>query len=223
MRHSSENQIKILYQEFTKLKSYIDKLLFFDLHFGIISFRFPDFDPSLSFFFEDGKTGFLPDILKKERNNPSLHERLFSFSGEYRFSIKPTNSNSSIYSRYILSKFLSSAPDFDVLIKKRKIQAAPRDAFDKPLLEEANGMINRIEYKLRNEYDKSLTLHGMAVFYKGFSDSFSGQVVLPAKKRKFIELFLYAQGILYSKYIHALKMYYTAQSPGCRDRRKEIG
>jgi hypothetical protein len=45
----------------------------------------------------------------------------------------------------------------------------------------------------------------MAVFYKGFYDAFSNKVYGPGKKRKFIELFLYAQGIIYSNYISSLK------------------
>ena len=45
----------------------------------------------------------------------------------------------------------------------------------------------------------------MSVFYKGFFDAFVSRVNLPDKKRKFIELYLYAQGIIYSNYIRSLK------------------
>jgi hypothetical protein len=45
----------------------------------------------------------------------------------------------------------------------------------------------------------------MSVFYKGFYDAFCKVVNLPGKKRKFTELYLYAQGIIYAHYIRSLK------------------
>jgi hypothetical protein len=210
MNQYSENQIKDLYPAFHMLKKYLDKLAFFDLYFGIIPSYFPPFDPALSYFFEKDKTELLIDTFKKERNNPALSEKHFYFERDYRFNIKPANSNSSIYSTYILAKFLCSSPDFNELINKRT--AGTGGPYDKPLLEEANQIINWMEYKLQNEYDKSLKLHCMTVFYKGFYDSFCGRIVLPDKKRKYTELFLYAQGILYTEYLKALRKYYLPQT-----------
>jgi hypothetical protein len=214
MKHYSENQIKLLHQEFKLLKRYIDKLFFFDLHFGIIPFPFPSFDPALLFFFEDNKTEALTEIFKKERNNPMLTEKLFPFKAEYRFNIKPANSNCSVYSTYILSKFLSLSPAFDEFIQKRGSQSGYTSSSVKQLLDEANRIINSIEYKLQNEYDKSLKLHCMTVFYKGLYDAYINRVNLPDKKRKFTELYLYAQGILYAKYLEALKNQYAGQQTG---------
>jgi hypothetical protein len=68
-----------------------------------------------------------------------------------------------------------------------------------------NQIVNRIEYRLQNEYDKSFTLQCMSVFYKGFYDAFCKVVNLPGKKRKFTELYLYAQGIIYAHYVRSLK------------------
>jgi hypothetical protein len=45
----------------------------------------------------------------------------------------------------------------------------------------------------------------MSVFYKGFFEAFTNRVNLPGKKRKFIELYLYAQGIIYANYLSSLK------------------
>ncbi len=65
---------------------------------------------------------------------------------------------------------------------------------------------------LQNEYDKSFSLQCMSVFYKGFYDAFTNRVNRPGKKRKFIELYLYAQGIIYANYISSLKSCY-AETP----------
>ena len=73
------------------------------------------------------------------------------------------------------------------------------------MLDEGNGILNKIEYRLQNEYDKSFILQCMSVFYKGYFDAFCKSVNLPGKKRKFTELYLYAQGIVYAHYIRSLK------------------
>jgi hypothetical protein len=197
----SENQVRTLYAEFKGLKKYADKLFFFDRHFGIIPFSFPDFDPQLLFFFQKEKTDELAGIFKKERNNPGLTEKKFSFGEDFTFSIRPANSNSAAYSNYILTCFLSRSPVFEEWLeqeKRNKIQV-------EKMLDQANGIINHIEFSMQNEHDKSFRLQCMSVFYKGFYNAFCNQLNLPDKKRKFTELYLYAQGIIYANYVSSLK------------------
>ena len=197
----SENQVRKRHAEFMGLKKYADKLIFFDHLFGIIPFPFPDFDPELAFLFQKQKTEELAAIYKKERNNRSLTEKKFSYREDFIFNIRPANSNSAVYSNYILSSFLLRAPEFSEWINQKKTTEKPVDY----LLDQANGLINDIEYRLQCKLDKSFSLQCMAVFYKGFYDAFSNRVFGPGKKRKFIELFLYAQGIIYSNYVSSLK------------------
>ncbi len=202
MSFYSENQIRKRHAEFMGLKKYADKLIFFDHLFGIIPFPFPAFDPELAFLFQKENAGELADIYKKERNNRSLTEKKFSYREDYIFNIRPANSNSAVYSNYILSSFLLRAPEFTEWINQKKTA-------DKPvgyLLDQANACINDIEYRLQCNQDKSFSLQCMAVFYKGFYDAFSNRVYGPGKKRKFIELYLYAQGIIYANYISFLKI-----------------
>ena len=194
-----EEQVRVLHTQFVSMKRYLDRLAFFDRHFGIIPFSFPPFDPELPYFFEADKTAALVEFMKKERNNPELSERSFRFGDSYRFSIKPINSNNPLYSTYILCKFLVAAPGADEYLDKPLLRQ------DSKMLDDGNRIINFIEYKLQNEYDKSPKIHFMTVFYRGFSDAFLQKVRLPDKKRKFIELYLYAQGILYAKYLAILK------------------
>ena len=66
-------------------------------------------------------------------------------------------------------------------------------------------MVNSIEINLQNEYDKSFKLQCMSVFYRGFYDAFTRHLNGPGKKRKFIELYLYAQGMIYADFISSLK------------------
>lgn len=197
----SENRVRKLYAEFRGLKKYSDKLSYFDRYFGIVPFSFPDFDPDLLYFFQQEKTEELFGFFKKERNNPGLFEKKFFFGENFVFSIKPANSNSAAYSIYILSRFLSRSPVFEQWILQKKTDETGIEI----MLNQANGMINHIEYCLQNEHDKSFSLQCMSVFYKGFYDAFSNRVNLPDKKRKFTELFLYAQGIIYANYISSLK------------------
>lgn len=197
----TENQIRSLYSEFKSLKKYVEKLAFFDRWFGIIPFDFPDFDPSLRFFFEREKTAELVDIFKKERNNPGLTVKKFHYDEIFTFNIKPANSNSSVYSHFILSCFLTRKPSFEEWIKQNR----SADKTVENLLDEANAMVNRIEINLQNEYDKSFKLQCMSVFYRGFYDAFTRHLNGPGKKRKFIELFLYAQGMIYADFISSLK------------------
>ena len=194
-----EEKIRDLHTQFRSMKRYLDRLAFYDRHFGIVPFSFPAFDPELPYFFERDKTEALVDLMKKERNNPDLSERTFRFDETYRFSIKPINSNNPLYSTYILCKFLMALPGPDDRLENPLLRQ------DTKLLDDGNRIINFIEYKLQNEYDKSPKIHYMTVFYRGFSDAFLQKVRLPDKKRKFIELYLYSQGILYAKYLAILK------------------
>jgi hypothetical protein len=197
----SENQIRNLYTEFKSLKKYPEKLAFFDQWFGIIPFDFPDFDPQLRFFFDREKTEELADIFKKERNNPGLTVKRFSYDEGLIFNIKPANSNSSAYSHFILSCFLKRKPSFDKWIEENR--SSGKTIAD--LLDEANSTVNRIEVYLQNEYDKSFRLQCMSVFYRGFYDAYTRHLKGPGKKRKFIELYLYAQGMIYADFISTLK------------------
>src|SRR6266404_3527039 len=63
----------------------------------------------------------------------------------------------------------------------------------------------QLSFFFQKENDKSFKLQCMSVFYKGFYDAFRKRVNGPGKKRKFIELYLYAQGIIYANYIGYLK------------------
>jgi hypothetical protein len=201
MSFFSEHQIRGLYAEFKSLKKYADKLALFDRLFGIIPLPFPDFDPQLRYFFRKENTQELEILFRKERNNPSLAEKRFDFGESFVFNIKPANSNSALYSSFILTRFLSRRPVFEDLIRRQKSDGKTIEL----LLDEANGLINRIEFSLQNEYDKSFRLQCMSVFYKGFFEAFTNRVNLPGKKRKFIELYLYAQGIIYANYLSSLK------------------
>jgi hypothetical protein len=200
MQVYSENQVRTLYAEFRSFKQYAAKLAFFDQVFGIIPFSFPEFDPHLGFFFLEEKIADLAAIFKKERNNPGLTEKRISFGETFIFNIRPANSNSAAYSRYILSRFISQAPAFEEWILQKRTTGKTVEN----MLDEANQIVNRIEYRLQNEYDKSFTLQCMSVFYKGFYDAFCKVVNLPGKKRKFTELYLYAQGIIYAHYVRSL-------------------
>ncbi len=196
----SETDIRKLHADFKTEKKYNAKLIIFDQAFGIIPFGFPPFDSRLSVFFQKETLDHLAGIFKAERNNPGLTERKFYFGETFIFNIKPANSNSAVYSNYILSDFLTRAPVFDEEWQKQfdKIQI-------EILLDEANAVVNDIECALLQEYDKSFKLQCMAVFFKAYADSFLNHRQTPEKKRKFTELYLYSLGVTYFNYVSVLK------------------
>jgi hypothetical protein len=220
MQNFSENQIRNLHSEFRGHKKYAGKLAFFDQQFGIIPFSFPDFDPRVGFLIQKEKIDNLYALYKQERNNPDLTEKRFSFGETFVFNIKPANSNSSVYNQYLLGSFLSRQPNFNDWIRQRISDMRPIES----LLEEANGILNTIESCLKYDNDKSFRLQCMSIFYKGFYDGFSGRLNMADKKRKFTELFLYAQGIIYSRYTGSLKTeYYKFRYPVELKKRLPIG
>ena len=73
----SEERIRTLHIQFRSMKRYLDRLAFYDRHFGIVPFIFPAFDPELPYFFESDKTEALVELMLRLTGFPfgSVHVR----------------------------------------------------------------------------------------------------------------------------------------------------
>jgi hypothetical protein len=202
----TREQIIQLHQEFSKIRTYTDKLAFYDKHFNIIPFSFPPFQTDLYAFFSDKNVDLLMKILEIERKTPHNWTREFPFDNEtYSFCVKPWNQNHIILKRFIIDKWINEGSRVDLLVKKRLKYVHDKEQACEEMLEMSSQMIKYFRHKIRHEFERSFKTQFIAVFLKGISDCMYMQAI--DKKRKFIELYLYAQGILYGRYVETLKRF----------------
>jgi len=134
----SETEIIALYDEFRRIKKYIDKVHFFDQHFNIVPFGFPQFHTDLYKFFSAANVYKLKEFLRIEQGKTSLLERLFYFEkSAYTFSIKPINSNAIVLNNYILTKFLTRNDQLDMMLMGQRSPLKKHGALNTGLLDEA--------------------------------------------------------------------------------------
>jgi len=204
----SEQEIKALFCDFQSTRKYAEKIHFFDLHFNVVPFDLPEFDTDIYKFFSAASIFKLTEILRVEQKNLSLLGRVFHFNDTaYRFSISPTNSNHIILNDYIVSKFLIKNDQLDTLVIGRRKGHRNGAKSIEEQFQESTQMISYIRKRIDAEYEGKASIETklMTVFMKGYAD-YINEVRRPIfkKRRKFIELYLYAYGYLYGKYITLL-------------------
>jgi hypothetical protein len=202
----SDSLIRELHEQFISLKRYRERLVFYDTHFNIIPFQFPEFSPDLDIFTDGKLIADLIGIFKQERNNPGLNKKLFTAGNlDYVFDIKPTNSNNPLYNEFILAKFQSINPCPEQYLKAgiSKFKTDPNPL--EKLLVLANERINSLECQIAYHFDKSYLQNFMAVFYKGVLDGFSKKRTPSSKKSKYIVLYLYSYGYQYGRYLKMIR------------------
>jgi hypothetical protein len=194
-----------VYKEFKGLKSYTEKLKFFDQHFTLLPFSFPSFDVHLDFLLQEGGTASLNEILEKERRKrPSFIKTVFYDQMTFVFDAHPHNSNVHTFNDYIISKFICNGGRFsDLLFTILSLGETGKTALEH-LIIEVNSLIDTVKKKIENTKDRTLTNQFFNVFYSGFIDFTNGQVKKYYCKMKLIELYLYSAGILFGLYKQAL-------------------
>lgn len=209
MLEYAQEQIRNLYLEFSSIRRYADKLIFYDMHFDIIPFTFPPFQTDLYAFFSDKSIDALTNILHQERKSSYAWEQVFSFENEsYTFCIKPWNDNHLLLKQFILNKIISGGPQPEEIINKRIKYSDHRGKVCAEMLEISRQMIKYLKYKTEHEFERNFKMQFITVFLKGVADCQNDidQMAIN-KKRKFIELYLYAQGILYGRYLNLLEKF----------------
>lgn len=199
-------RIKKYYLQFHALVKYEDKVRFFDEHFSIVPFQFPDFKTDLYAFFSDENLYRLHEILHYERTENTLI-RNFPIGNElFSFSIRPFHNNGLVLNKYIISKFLGS-PEYlrttllDAIAAQQQAGVAPALQ-----LEKAADALSVLQARFRLEYKLNFKNQFLTVFVKGMVDaSEEEQPHLFSRKKKMIELYLYAMGFAFGRYQEELK------------------
>lgn len=212
MQKIQNKDLKALHKAFRNTYSYIEKLKFFDTHFGITPFQFPFFQSEIDHLFEGENGKLLFELFEIERYKKagkldSYYQKSFSYFGkDYIFNITPTNSLRELYNDFILKKFMNNDDNFNAKIDALKlIHTEDREQLNTLF----NNEILNIK-KLENhvvDFQQKATIKNQFfnVFHNGFSDYRNGAIKSFPHKKKYIELYLYAQGILHAKYFEEIK------------------
>ncbi|GAC1416934.1 MAG: hypothetical protein NVS9B7_08710 [Flavisolibacter sp.] len=190
------------------METYHEKLKFYDKHFGAIPFKFPDPDWELLWFKNDTATLDLVNILNEERSNTAhLYAKRFEFKNtSLVFNIRPQNTYQRIYfNQYVISTFVKknnqALNDIKRKIKTLKNPCQFLDAKAQQLEE----VLNFAKHKIESSTETSTRIQFLSTFYRGYSDFHQGNDSILSLKRKYIELFLYSQGLIFGSYLHHLK------------------
>ncbi|GAO42026.1 hypothetical protein [Flavihumibacter petaseus] len=203
MEYTAE-QVRGLHADFSLLKKYKEKLIFFDEHFGCIPYSYPSFDPELHFLLKQEGTNTLISLFEKERRNAIPLERRYRFDDElYLFNVSPFNSYPQVLNDYLIQRFMERDLPFATMLAEIGSREG-NDSWREKQKREALDKIEFLSFKVKTDVDRSFRLQFMSVFLKGFSDYRYGSPNTFSNRKKFIELYLYAQGILYARYLEAL-------------------
>ncbi len=211
----SKKEIIDLYNQFQLLNKYKDRITFYDRHFGILPCDFPLFDEKLPILFDDTivqKLKRIRDMEKvnatnvKDPNTKISNTKVFTFNKSlYTFSVKPSTAVAKHYNEFILFKFITLNLSNCQQLKDTSYLFFQQQ--NKITLALSNAMKNleRIDGKLYKRYDTSIERSFLKVFMQGVIDFNNKSLKISKTKRKFIELYLYAQGILFGQYIQMLE------------------
>jgi hypothetical protein len=204
---TSEQEIKSLFSDFQSIKKYAQKVHFFDLHFNVVPFDFPEFEVDVHKIFSPAGVEKLAGVLKLEQRKAALLDRIFHFQDDsYTFSIRPSNSNALVLNNYILSKFMNRSSILNTIARQKRFYRRPAKLWEE-LLTDANEMIIFLRKRIDAEYEGKASLETklMAVFMKGYADR-TNDLPLPrfVRRRKFVELYLYAYGYSYGDFTRSL-------------------
>jgi len=195
----THTHIKQIFAEFRSLQKYRDKLSFYDTHFPIIPHHFPDFNNDLYSLFSEKNMNTLIKLLNEERKAPFKTIQKFTFDNtDYTFTLKPPYSNYSQFNDYILAQFIT-APFSSA---KRQIEQKANKLTVSELIDTAHEMARL--YSINHKNYNILPTQIIQVFCKGLSDSSRRQKPVFTRKKKLIELYLYAQGMLFAQYRETL-------------------
>lgn len=202
--HGEENIIR-LHQEFKQLRTYKEKVEFFDQHFGCLTHAYPEFDPELKFLFQQEEFDAITDLFEKERRKAIILNKRYEIDGKmYLFNATPVNSNTVILNDYILYRFINNDKQF----KSQLHEAELKSATNQPQIWEAwvNALnkIESIDNKLSGGEERGLRYRFMNVFINGYRDKEQGLLKKFFNRKKFIELYLYAQGVLFRQYFQQI-------------------
>ncbi len=229
MRDPTEEEIRLLHNEFSGLVTYRSKLVFYSRHFGLLENFFPPFQSDLDLLFKPDKVNEIVELFERERRNSFIPEKKITFSATvYTFNVVPLNSNAEILNDYIINHFIESDNEFNVISSRIKYDSSTSAESIFIMYSRAAGNIQRIEDQILRASETSMRNQFMTVFYNGYNDYQNNTLKKFPKRKKVIELYLYSQGILHGRYINLLKETFegvtntTQESSGLLDLRGRL-
>ncbi len=211
---TSAGGIHSSFQSFRKL-NYWDKLEYYDCHFGLISFLFPEFDIKISWFADEDKLFQLIDNFYKEIRSTNLLETTCEENGkQVTYDIKPTSLiQRSHYNNFLLSKFIKE----DKLIRSRIETEMQKNkeaaAFLQAKIHSVHSTISWVKSILQNKKTKSTLKHQfLRLVYSGIkSYGLVNELSHIRIRRKFVEAYLYAQGTYIASHLYWLQHFLEEQ------------
>ncbi|NLR59737.1 hypothetical protein HGH93_16625 [Chitinophaga polysaccharea] len=203
----TQPEINELFLKFYSVDKYEERLKFYDNHFNILPFTLPDFETNLFTFFSEDYLQQFENLLRIERKNSESLQKTFFFEREhYTFSIKPGPAHYATFNNYIISRFLQADTQLKQKIQQELALIGESKTPVKTMLASVNEMLVILKRKVSCDNRRRLNTQFALVFLKGLTDfSAHGMPVIAPKRKKIIELYLYAQGIMYGEYIQLLK------------------
>lgn len=193
-----------LQEQFQALSSYQEKVHFFDRHWRLLPFDPPPFDPNLSWLFDPKPSFNLLDLflLEIDRRKNFYTKTWVVENQTFTFSINPFSKNQRIaLNQAILNKFLNLFATWE----RQAVKQAVLLSMWEQHFEQANTTLNRIRGMAAEKSEHhAMQIKFLQVFLKGYADKTVHEHVLNRRKR-FVELFLYAQGLLYAQYMELLQ------------------
>jgi len=212
---AEEFNIAELFNQFNKSR-YPDKVVLFDRHFGLIPFDFPSFDISLSWYLDPAQLNTLTDILNIERRElRSLYRKAIPIGKKiYRFSVLPVYiPERKFLNEYVLDKFLNEKHKIKSDTLRQLSEAPSKKIYLEEKIAAITHWLDWVPKSLKTN-PSSIQAKFLQIFYNGILAANSGKVSTLTIRRKFVELYLYAQGLLMMDYLNYLSSIYEAMVPG---------
>ena len=159
----------------------------------------------MKFLFEQKEFDAITELFEKEIRKAIILDRRYETEGKlYIFNVTPVNSNTVVLNDYILYKFINNDKQFESEVKALEEKAETNQAQIWEAWLNALNRIDSIDNKLSGTEERGLRYRFMNVFINGYRDKEKGLLKKFFNRKKFIELYLYAQGVLFRQYFQQL-------------------
>jgi hypothetical protein len=198
-------EVQDLLKSFSKL-DYAQKITWFDERFTVIPFVFPESDIEASWYNNEIKHNQLIEAFTKDSRGLNHFERKLCFgSREFKFDIRPVTLNQRILlNQYILNKFLATGNKTSQnLSDKTGKLSNPEDWLDTEI-DRCQAIVNWTKHTI-DKGNSAIRSKFLRIFYNGYQAYLFGNDKMVRVRRKFVELFLYSQGLLLAEYLGELQ------------------
>jgi hypothetical protein len=199
---------KITTEDYTRFSTldYQEKVRLFDKLFGLVPFDFPVADLECLWFTNEIKYNRLVEYFNLENRNKHIYKRTIrSKNKDVVFDVRPLSKPHRIFfNQYVVSGFLAAK---DELAKQILVESKRADSASQYLEEKQEHLLSVVDWARHtvNEPKTCLRHQFLRIFLNGFRAYQNVNDELVKTRRKFVELFLYSQGLLLAGQIDELQ------------------